>query len=88
MKMEAIFEISNIKVLLYLLEKGNARYSELLRDVIPSRSTLALTLKDLQDDHLVERKVEATRPVQTWYILTSRARKIAEHLSAIKKLTS
>lgn len=88
MRMKAVFEIGNIKVLLYLLENGSARYSELLREVIPSRSTLALTLRDLQEDQIVERRVEATRPVQTWYSLTSTGKEIAEHLSDIKKLIS
>jgi DNA-binding HxlR family transcriptional regulator len=88
MKIRAVLEINSIKVLMYLLENGNARYSELLSDLIPSRSTLALTLRCLQDDQLIERNVKASRPVQTWYTLTSTGREVAEHLSAIKKLVS
>lgn len=88
MKMKAIFEIAIIKVLLYLFETDNTRYSELLDEVIQSRSTLALSLRDLQDDQLIERRVIATRPVQTRYTLTSSGKDVAEHLSTIKKLIS
>jgi len=84
MKMKAVLEISTIKVLLYLFEKNNARDSELLDEAIQSRSTLALALRDLQDDQLIERRVIATRPVQTRYTLTDEGNKVAEHLSALK----
>lgn len=83
-----VLEIAIIKVLLELFERGNARYSELLGEAIQSRSTLALALRDLQDDQLIERTVIATRPVQTRYTLTGCGKEIAEHLSAVKKLNS
>ena len=86
MKMRDVFEIAIIKVLLYLFETNSARYSELLEEVIQSRSTLALALRDLQDDQLIERSVLASRPVQIWYTLTSEGNKVAEHLSTLKEL--
>ena len=86
--MKAVIEIAIIKVLLYLFDRGNARYSELLEEAIQSRSTLALALRELQEEQLVERQVMDTRPVQTMYALTSFGKKVAEHLSAIKKLIS
>jgi len=87
-RVRALFELSNIEVLFYLHEKSEVRYSELLTKVVPSRSTLALTLRDLQADGLIERKVEATRPVQTRYRLTPKGRGVVEHLALIKKLVS
>ena len=48
---DAIFYISNIKILLYFLENERARYSELLKYVIPVRSTLALALRELKEDN-------------------------------------
>ncbi|MHA1227857.1 MAG: winged helix-turn-helix transcriptional regulator [Candidatus Hodarchaeales archaeon] len=84
--MSSFFEIPNIKVILRLLEVGEARYSELLDGVIGSRSTLALALRELQEDGLVERRVLATRPVQTNYALTVTGGEVAGHLSAMKKL--
>ena len=86
MKMKDVFEIAIIKVLLYLFETNSARYSELLDEVIQSRSTLALALRDLQDDQLIERSVLASRPVQTRYTLTSKGNKVAEYLSSLKEL--
>jgi DNA-binding HxlR family transcriptional regulator len=86
MKMKAVLELSNVRIMLYLLEKGGARYSEILKSVDLSRGALALTLRDLQEDGLIERRVEATRPVQTTYSLTARGKEIAKHLEGIKKL--
>lgn len=86
MKMKAVLELSNIRIMLYLLEKGSARYSEILKDVGLSRGALALALRDLQDDGLIERKVEATRPIQTTYSLTAKGKEIAKHLESIKNL--
>jgi len=86
MKMRAVLELSNIRVMFYLLERGRARYSEILKGVGLSRGALALALRDLQDDGLIERKVEATRPIQTTYSLTAKGKEITKHLEGIKKL--
>ncbi|MFQ6003288.1 MAG: winged helix-turn-helix transcriptional regulator [Candidatus Zixiibacteriota bacterium] len=86
MKMRAVLELSNIRIMLYLLERGSARYSEVLKGVGLSRGALALALRDLQDDGLTERRVEATRPIQTTYSLTAKGKEIAKHLESIKKL--
>lgn len=86
MKMKAVLELSNIRVMLYLLERGSARYSEILKGVGLSRGALALALRDLQDDWLIERRVEATRPIRTTYSLTAKGKEIAKHLESIKKL--
>lgn len=72
--------------MLYLLEKGSSRYSEILKDVGLSRGALALALRDLQDDGLIERKVKAARPIQTTYLLTAKGKEIAEHLESIRKI--
>ena len=86
MKMKAVLELSNIRVMLYLLRRGSARYSEILKGVGLSRGALALALRDLQDDGLIERKVEATRPIQTTYSLTAKGKEITKYLESIKKL--
>jgi len=88
MKMKDVLKIATIKVLLYLFEKNNARFSELLGEAVQSGSTLSLALRDLQDDQLIERSVIASRPVQTWYTLTDEGNKVAEHLSALKLILS
>ena len=86
MRINTIFDISNIKILLYLLENEKARYSDLLKYVIPVRSTLALALRELKEEKLIERNVEATTPVKTWYSLTDLGKEAAGHLQALKNL--
>jgi len=86
-KMYRIFKNTDIKILLYLgNKKKEVRYSDLLRNVIPNRSSLASALRELQKDMIVERKVEATRPIKTFYSLTELGDKIAQHIMAIQEL--
>ncbi|MCD6530053.1 winged helix-turn-helix transcriptional regulator [Candidatus Bathyarchaeota archaeon] len=66
--------------------KKEVRYSDLLKNVVPNRSSLALALRELQEDMIVERKVEATRPIKTFYSLTDLGDKIAQHIIAIREL--
>jgi len=86
LKVKAVIDIATIKILLYLFDGGNARYSKLMEEVIQSRSTLALALRDLQEEQLIEREVMDTRPVQTRYSLTSHGTEIAKHLSSVKNV--
>ncbi|MCD6504948.1 winged helix-turn-helix transcriptional regulator [Candidatus Bathyarchaeota archaeon] len=86
-KIYRIFKNTHIKILLYLgNKKKEVRYSDLLRNVIPNRSSLASALRELQKDMIVERKVEATRPIKTFYSLTELGDKIAQHIMAIQEL--
>lgn len=84
---DVIFAMSDVRILLYLEEKGQARYSELLGKVLNSRSTLATSLRDLQNMGLVKRIVKGTRPIQTYYTLTEKGQAVIKHLMEIKKLT-
>jgi len=88
LKLKAVFDTATIKILLYFFDRGDARYSKLMEEVIHSRSTLALALRDLQEEQLIEREVMDTRPVQTRYSLTGYGEEVAEHLSAIRNLTA
>jgi len=88
MKLSVVLQITSIKVVLHLYQTTSSRYSELLRNLIESRSTLALALRDLQEEGLIERRVKPTRPVQTSYTLTEDGEQVAEHLSAIERLLS
>jgi len=56
--------------------------------VTRSRSTLALALRELQEEKLIEREVVDARPVQTRYSLTGLGEEVAGHLSEIKRLIS
>ena len=54
-KWDVIFTLNDVRILVYLEEKGQARYSELLVKVLRSRSTLATSLRDLQSVGLIKR---------------------------------
>jgi len=83
---KVLFELSDTKILFYLDAKGLSRYSDLLTKVVMSRSTLAASLTDLQELHLIERRVKDTRPIQTEYALTKRGKEFVQLLSSIKSL--
>jgi DNA-binding HxlR family transcriptional regulator len=83
---KAIFELSDVRILLYLGEKGKARYSELLSKVVKNRSTLASSLADLQDMGLLNRQVKNTRPVQTEYLLTEKGNQLTGLLVKVNEM--
>ena len=85
MKISSILNISNVKVLIYLYER-EARYSELLKEVVPVRSTLSYVLSELMDEGLVERTVVTAKPVRIKYSLTDRGRRVAECLMLLRNL--
>jgi len=85
--MSDILQTPSVKILLYLLKKEEARYSD-LADLIKSRGTLSLNLKELDEEKLVKRRVVTTKPVQTYYSLTEKGQKIAKQLSEIREILS
>ena len=85
MKWEQFFNTSDIKVLLYLQEKEQARYSHLYK-LIPVRSVLSRSLRDLQKRKLIERVVVHAQPIQTKYHLTSKGHEVVELLARLQKL--
>ncbi len=84
---KAIFELTDVKVILYLYQKtGSVRYSELLKKVAGSRGSLAASLSDLQQMELIKRKVKETRPIQTEYTLSEDGNRMALLLTQIKQI--
>ena len=83
---KALFDLSDVKVLLYLNEKPSARYSELLSKVVTSRSTLASSLGQLQKKELIFREIKDTRPLQTTYGLTEKGKELVRLLLDMKRL--
>jgi len=88
-----LFGKGYIEVLLYLDEKGNARFNDVRKfcleyGVVGSRGTVPVILKNLTHLKLVERKVVATRPVQTFYGITDLGKQVAKHLRSVKGLLS
>ncbi len=86
MNWKAFFETSDIKILLYLNDKHEARYSELERDVVTTRSVLSVSLRDLLKRKLIDRTVETGKPIQTKYKLTEKGTKLVQTLINLQKL--
>src|SRR5688572_28614085 len=69
-----------------LLEQRPHRFGELLRGIEGiSQKMLTQTLKSLELDGLVERRVKATVPVTVEYSLSATGRTITEPLDAIRR---
>jgi DNA-binding HxlR family transcriptional regulator len=87
LKISQLLEIASAKILLCLLEKEEMRHVDLLNEV-RSRSTLSLSLKDLQAEGLVRRRVLDTQPVQTFYGLTKKGILVAQKLQELQSIMS
>jgi DNA-binding HxlR family transcriptional regulator len=60
-----------MKVILYLYERDEVRYSELAK-LIASRGTLGLVLREMEEEGIIQRRVVTSRPIQTYYTLTQK----------------
>lgn len=80
------FQTSDIRIMFYLHEHNEARYSELEKNVIKTRSVLSVSLQDLTSRKLISRTVEPTTPIRTRYKLTDRGSKLVQLLANMQKL--
>lgn len=87
MKISDVLKIPSIRVLLYVHDKQDVRYSDLAK-LIKSRGTLATLLKELESEGLMERKVITAKPIETHYTLTPLGRKVGQNLKNINSLFS
>ena len=85
MNWEGLFRSTDAKIMLYLRDKEESRYSDLLKNLGKTRGVLAAALRDLKARKLVERTVEETTPVQTKYRLTEKGKLVAGLLAELKK---
>jgi len=83
---QEFFGTSDIKILFYLHDHKEVRYSELLRNVIQTRSVLSSSLQDLKNRKLIDRIVEPTTPIKTKYNLTDKGAKLVQLLINVQKL--
>ena len=84
-KISALLETQSVRILLFLHEKGEVRYTDLTK-LIASRGTLSIIVKELEEEKLIQRRVVTTKPIQAHYSLTDRGREIASLLSKIEKI--
>jgi len=83
-KISALLQAPCVRILLFLYKKGEVRYTD-LTNLIASRGTLSLNLKELDAEGLIQRRVVTTKPIQAHYSLTDKGMGIAEHFDKIKK---
>lgn len=55
-------------------------------NLISSRGTLTNNMQSLDEEVLIQRRVEPSKPIKSFYSLTEKGEQIAEHLSEIKKI--
>ena len=85
MKISSMLQAPAIKILLFLYETGEARYTE-LADLITSRGTLSVNLKELEEETLIQRRVVASRPIESYYSLSEKGHEVAKRFDEIKRL--
>ncbi len=85
LKVTQILEIASVKSLLLLFEKGEVRYSELL-SLIKSRATLGVSLRDLEQEGLIQRRVVDSKPIKSFYSLTEKGADVAKALQQVNIL--
>jgi len=86
-KISAILRVPSVRIILFMLEKGEVRYTD-LADLFTSRGTLSLNLKDLEEEKLIQRRIVTSRPIQAYYSLTEKGKEIAKRMNEIKKALS
>jgi len=84
-KVSRILQVPTVRILLYLLEKGQVRHSELAK-IIASRGTLSLSLKELEEEGLITRRVLASKPIQSFYGLSDKGIRIARQFEEIRRI--
>lgn len=73
-----------LPILCSLLANGTSRYNELLKNIHGiSNTMLSKTLKELEDDGLIERAEYLEVPIRVEYALTEKARRLQPILSEL-----
>jgi DNA-binding HxlR family transcriptional regulator len=70
--------------MLCLYQKEGLRHAQLSK-LTTSRGTLSLSLRELEQEGLIQRKLLDTKPLQSIYSLTEKGNTIAQQLTQIKQ---
>ena len=84
MKISRLLQIPSVKILLFLKREGEVRYTD-LTDLITSRGTLSLNLRELDEEGLIQRRVVTTKPIQSYYSLTKKGKEVAGIIDELNK---
>jgi DNA-binding HxlR family transcriptional regulator len=74
-RISALLNAPTVRVLLFLLVQ-EVRHAD-LAELVRSRGTLSLSLKELERDGLISRRVVIARPIESYYSLTVKGKKVA-----------
>jgi DNA-binding HxlR family transcriptional regulator len=85
LRISQIIEIPTVRIILCLYQTGEARHAQLSKITV-SRGTLSLSLRELEKDGLVHRKLLDTKPLQSIYSLTEKGNAIAKELAEMERL--
>jgi DNA-binding HxlR family transcriptional regulator len=83
-KISRLLQTPSVKILLFLKREGEVRYTD-LTDLITSRGTLSLNLRELDEEGLIQRKVVTTKPIQSYYSLTDKGTRVAQIIEQLDK---
>ncbi len=86
LRITQITKTPTVRIMLCLYQNGEARHAQLSK-LTTSRGTLSISLRELEEDGLVQRKILDTKPLQSIYSLTDKGHLIAKHLFEIEKIT-
>jgi len=73
-----------VKILVFIYKNKKVRYRD-LGSIVESRGSLSNCLNSLLSDGLVVRQVNVEKvPVESYYLLTEKGRKIASYVEAMR----
>ena len=84
MKISTLLETPSVRIILFLHERGEVRYTDLTK-LIASRGTLSSNIKELEGEGLIQRRIITTKPIQAHYSLTEKGEEISALFSKMKK---
>jgi DNA-binding HxlR family transcriptional regulator len=85
-KLEKVINLPNVKIVVFLYRQQEARYAE-LQKLIRSRGALSNAFKELVEEELIQRRVDAkTKPAQSYYSLTKKGRELGAELVKIRSV--
>lgn len=85
LRITQVIKIPTIRIMICLYQKGEARHAQLSK-LTASRGTLSLSLRELEKDGLVQRKILDTKPLQSIYSLTEKGNAVAKQFSEVEQL--
>ncbi len=82
---EQFLQSSEVRILLYLFEKKEVRYSK-FKGLVKSRATIDWALRQLVERGLIKRKMIDTPPIHTVYTLTAKGLLVVKQLRELTRL--